>query len=184
MNQLVANGLTSRYGKGTDSDATDTMVAAPLSHGSNPNSNMAGRRREDDYNLVAGPLGGCNDGIGRRSEDDSNLVAVNLTPRGRREDGGWGGFAGADLSATETDVAATLDRAAGNTRLVGASVRRLTPRECERLQALPDDWTLVPDSAPDSRRYAALGDAVTASVAEWIGTRLRVAVQGVKPHAA
>jgi DNA (cytosine-5)-methyltransferase 1 len=48
-------------------------------------------------------------------------------------------------------------------------VRRLTPTECERLQALPDGWT---DFGPDSRRYAALGDAVTSSVAEWIGRRL------------
>jgi DNA (cytosine-5)-methyltransferase 1 len=48
-------------------------------------------------------------------------------------------------------------------------VRRLTPTECERLQALPDDWTA---HGPDSRRYAALGDAVTASVGEWIGRRL------------
>ena len=51
----------------------------------------------------------------------------------------------------------------------GTGVRRLTPRECERLQALPDDWT---NHGPDSRRYAALGDAVTSSVAEWIGRQL------------
>jgi DNA (cytosine-5)-methyltransferase 1 len=50
-----------------------------------------------------------------------------------------------------------------------SGVRRLTPTECERLQALPDGWT---DFGPDSRRYAALGDAVTASVGEWIGVRL------------
>ncbi len=49
------------------------------------------------------------------------------------------------------------------------SVRRLTPRECERLQGFPDDWTAI---GPDSRRYAALGDAVTVPVAEWIGRRL------------
>ncbi len=48
-------------------------------------------------------------------------------------------------------------------------VRRLTPTECERLQALPDNWTAF---GPDSRRYSALGDAVTSSVAEWIGRRL------------
>jgi DNA (cytosine-5)-methyltransferase 1 len=48
-------------------------------------------------------------------------------------------------------------------------VRRLTPTECERLQGLPDGWT---DHGADSRRYAALGDAVTAPVAEWIGRRL------------
>lgn len=50
-------------------------------------------------------------------------------------------------------------------------VRRLTPVECERLQALPDGWTDV-GAAADSRRYAALGDAVTASVSYWVARRL------------
>lgn len=30
--------------------------------------------------------------------------------------------------------------------LVDMSVRRLTPRECERLQGIPDDYTLIPDT--------------------------------------
>ena len=30
----------------------------------------------------------------------------------------------------------------------------------------------MPDTTPDSRRYAALGDAVTASVGYWIGAQL------------
>jgi site-specific DNA-cytosine methylase len=52
-------------------------------------------------------------------------------------------------------------------------VRRLTPTECERLQGFPDAWTVVPGvRCPDSRRYAAMGDAVTVPVAEWIGRRL------------
>ena len=50
-------------------------------------------------------------------------------------------------------------------------VRRLTPIECERLQGFPDDWTQLGET-PDSRRYSALGDAVTVNVAEWIGRRL------------
>jgi DNA (cytosine-5)-methyltransferase 1 len=54
---------------------------------------------------------------------------------------------------------------------LSAGVRRLTPRECERLQGFPDDWTLIP-GASDSKRYAALGDAVTVPIAEWIGRRL------------
>lgn len=54
-------------------------------------------------------------------------------------------------------------------------VRRLTPRECERLQGFPDDWTLIDEKTPDSRRYAALGDAVTVPVAEWIGRRIMAA---------
>jgi DNA (cytosine-5)-methyltransferase 1 len=77
-------------------------IADTLTSGSHPGSNMPGRRREDDTNIV----------------------------------------------------------------------RRLTPVECERLQGLPDGWTRVPDTAPDSRRYAGLGDAVTSPVAEWIGRRL------------
>lgn len=52
------------------------------------------------------------------------------------------------------------------------TVRRLTPTECERLQGLPDGWTDPHGNAPDSRRYAALGDAVTAPVAQWIGERI------------
>ena len=50
-------------------------------------------------------------------------------------------------------------------------VRRLTPVECERLQGFPDDWTLV-GKASDTRRYAAIGDAVTVNVAEWLGRRI------------
>jgi len=57
-----------------------------------------------------------------------------------------------------------------------ATVRRLTPMECERLMGWPDGWTDIPwnkkDHAPDSRRYAACGNGVVAPVAYWIGARL------------
>lgn len=52
-----------------------------------------------------------------------------------------------------------------------AAVRRLTPRECERLQGFPDDWTLIP-GASDSKRYKAIGNSVAVPVIEWIGRRL------------
>src|SRR5690606_30688673 len=55
--------------------------------------------------------------------------------------------------------------------LVGA-VRRLTPRECERLQGFPDDWTLIDEKTADSPRYKAIGNAVAVPVAEWIGRRI------------
>jgi len=53
-----------------------------------------------------------------------------------------------------------------------SGVRRLTPVECCRLQGFPDDWLGTPNEPPDSPRYAALGDAVTVPVIEWIGRRL------------
>lgn len=73
-------------------------------------------------------------------------------------------------------------------------VRRLTPLECERLQGFPDGWTCLcqpitayaddPDTAalacrcPDGPRYPALGNAVTVTVAEWLGRRLTLGEEG------
>lgn len=51
------------------------------------------------------------------------------------------------------------------------SVRRLTPRECERLQGFPDDYTLIPD-ASDTGRYHALGNSMAVPVMRWIGERI------------
>ena len=57
----------------------------------------------------------------------------------------------------------------------GRFVRRLTPRECERLQGFPDDWTLI-HKASDAARYRALGNAVAVPVVEWIAKRLKESV--------
>lgn len=51
-------------------------------------------------------------------------------------------------------------------------VRRLTPRECERLQGFPDDYTLIP-GASDSARYKALGNSMAVPVMRWIGERIQ-----------
>jgi DNA (cytosine-5)-methyltransferase 1 len=48
-------------------------------------------------------------------------------------------------------------------------VRRLTPTECARLQGFPDDWN---DWLSDSARYKQYGNAVTVTVAEWVGRRI------------
>lgn len=60
----------------------------------------------------------------------------------------------------------------------GYIVRRLTPRECERLQGFPDDWTLIPyrgkprEECPDSPRYKALGNSMAVPVMRWLGERI------------
>lgn len=61
---------------------------------------------------------------------------------------------------------------------VERGVRRLTPRECERLMGWPDDhtrWDADGNELPDSFRYRACGNGVAAPVAEWIATRLQEA---------
>lgn len=55
-------------------------------------------------------------------------------------------------------------------------VRRLTPRECERLQGFPDDYTLIPyrgKDAADGNRYKALGNSMAVNVMRWIGRRIQ-----------
>jgi site-specific DNA-cytosine methylase len=60
----------------------------------------------------------------------------------------------------------------------GWAVRRLTPRECERLQGFPDDYTLIPwrkkpaEQCPDGPRYKALGNSWAVPNARWIGARI------------
>jgi DNA (cytosine-5)-methyltransferase 1 len=76
-------------------------------------------------------------------------------------------------------VHATLDANKGSRRMEGVlsamAVRRLTPRECERLQGFPDDYTLVTyrnKPAADSPRYKALGNSMAVPVMRWIGQRI------------
>jgi len=59
--------------------------------------------------------------------------------------------------------------------IASAAIRRLTPRECERLQGFPDDYTLVPyrkKLAADGPRYQALGNSMATNVMAWIGKRI------------
>ena len=51
------------------------------------------------------------------------------------------------------------------------TIRRLTPVECERLQAFPDDYTRFGangEEISETQRYKTLGNAVTTSVVTWI----------------
>ncbi|GHH53092.1 DNA cytosine methyltransferase [[Pseudomonas] boreopolis] len=50
--------------------------------------------------------------------------------------------------------------------LAGMQVRRLTPRECERLQGAPDDWTLVPKLGKPRRQRKNEPDAHYAAYLE------------------
>jgi site-specific DNA-cytosine methylase len=66
----------------------------------------------------------------------------------------------------------------GSVMTSAMAVRRLTPRECERLQAFPDDYTMIPwrgksaADCPDGPRYKALGNSMAVNCMEWIGERI------------
>ena len=57
-------------------------------------------------------------------------------------------------------------------------VRRLTPRETERLQGFPDNYTQIPwrnkapEDCPDGPRYKAMGNSMAVPVMRWIGERI------------
>lgn len=54
------------------------------------------------------------------------------------------------------------------------TVRRLTPKECERLQGFPDDWTNIHENTSDTARYKALGNSMAVPVMRWIGERIEM----------
>ena len=64
--------------------------------------------------------------------------------------------------------------------MVGTSiVRRLTPRECERLQGMPDDWSKYGINEkgevyelPDSARYRLQGNGIATPFWRWMLERI------------
>lgn len=75
-------------------------------------------------------------------------------------------------------VAATQDQTLIDGSCENYIVRRLTPKECERLQGFPDDWTKVPyrgkpaNECPDDPRYKAMGNSMAVPVMRWLGERI------------
>jgi len=65
---------------------------------------------------------------------------------------------------------------------VGMVVRRLTPRECDKLQGAMPDWTLVPNKhgkpMADGCRYRMLGNSFAVPCIAWIGKKINAAAQG------
>jgi site-specific DNA-cytosine methylase len=190
---IVANTISRRYGKGVNTTVDDGVAAAvvvvadTLTSGSHPGSNMPGRRREDDTNIVIA-FHHLQDPISGPASPSLSKEGMGVAYALRRDPGGTGqghntnyvtAFAENQRGELlETPYSHQLTSGGGKPGQgygavrIDSGVRRLTPVECERLQGLPDDWTRVPDTAPDSRRYAGLGDAVTSNVGEWIGRRL------------
>lgn len=87
--------------------------------------------------------------------------AIQNTVIGRKDTSGPQGKG----YGNEEDPMFTLDTTSLHAVATPATVRRLTPVECERLQGFPDQWT---EGQADSHRYKQLGNAVAVPVVEWI----------------
>lgn len=74
-------------------------------------------------------------------------------------------------------ITPTLDKSKTPAIMKESAVRRLTPRECERLQGFPDDYTLTPHRnkpMADGPRYKVLGNSMAVPVMRWIGERIKM----------
>lgn len=151
----VANPLTARMHKGinTTLDEGQTLIA-----------NGGG------FDVAHALRAGTHDGS---HQNGGVMPAVAFDMRGR--DGGA-------MPEGPHETANIRAASGGSSRSYVAqpwAVRRLTPRECERLQGFPDDFTRIPwrgkpaDQCPDGPRYKALGNSWAVNVAEWLGERIQ-----------
>lgn len=108
---------------------------------------------------------------------------VTLQIHGGKPGGGKGALIQRDMSAT-LSTHNTQTPITGGHEKRGLTVRRLTPRECERLQGFPDDYTDIPyrnkEHAPDGARYKALGNSMAVPVMRWIGERIHMVEEANK----
>lgn len=165
-------------------------VAASLTRGeeSAGKGGYAGRRQEDDSNLVVEPVAfnpkaGGNSTIGKSYLEDGSsytldtdctsvAIAHAIQAGALRENPS----SGPDGVGVQADLAYTLE-ARPEVQAVQAdwAVRRLTPTECERLQDFPDNFTAIPyrgKMAADGPRYKALGNSMAVNVMALIGQRI------------
>jgi DNA (cytosine-5)-methyltransferase 1 len=110
-------------------------------------------RQDGTANAILTPNGGRG-GLG------VGAVAYPITPNGGAYE--TGGITGSLVTGTDNSAISVVQDWA---------VRRLTPRECERLMGLEDDFTLIPyrgKPAADGPRYKALGNSQTRNMMRWI----------------
>jgi len=107
--------------------------------------------------------GVCGPGIG---DDGDPMYSLGATPSNMHGIYQWASGGGDDIKDT---AQALRSEAEHSYQFLTNGVRRLTPVECARLQGFPDDWN---DGHSDSTRYRQFGNAVTTTVAKWIGSRI------------
>lgn len=162
------------HGKLNGSDRVELVASHDVAQPLLAKANSSHRADAESYVAIAPEIARCvatregtsQDWVGHAGShaNAGGQVAVAFHPKASRTQ-----------SMNPSEISPTL----GTTKEVGAlhhmQVRRLTPRECERLQGLPDDYTLIPyrgKHAKDGPRYKALGNSMAVPVMRWIGQRI------------
>ena len=116
-----------------------------------------------------------------RSQSDTEHIGAVLEPKV------FDWQSGGDARGLNLKDTAQLQRCQTPALLQTMAIRRLTPKECERLQGFPDDWTKIPyrnkpaDQCPDGPRYKACGNSMAVPVMRWIGTRIQMIENYLNP---
>lgn len=164
MIPTIARALTTSNQR-IDAETETLLVAEPytLAIRGRDGEHQLEYRQDGTANAVLTPNGG-RAGIG------VGAIAFDCKASGRN------GFAVGDIAATQRSMGHANSHTNGGGHqavMFGSAVRRLTPRECERLQGFPDDYTLLPGKAADGPRYKALGNSMAVNVMRWIGERIQ-----------
>lgn len=147
----VAPTLVARYGKGTDSDASDALIISTEhthTHTTGPVSTLQGGGKRG-YRIDAESAAGGHLQVVRE------VVSALTTSY-------CGGIGGVDDNAAQAGYVVVQPTTV-------TVVRRLTELECERLQGYPDQWT---EGQSGSARYRELGNSIAVPVFEWVAHRI------------
>lgn len=118
----------------------------------------------------------------QRGEITTNDTADSLKVGGGKPGQGYPAVAVPALTASNdpsrSPQSSEVTQQVAAVHAASMAVRRLTPRECERLQGFPDDYTRIPwrkkpaEECPDGPRYKALGNSMAVPCMGWIGRRV------------
>jgi len=194
---LVAGTMSTRYGDSSGRDLSDSSALLPVAFNLRGRDGGAMPESADAASVRSASGGSSNSYVAFSAKDygaDVDEIAPTLRGMGHESSHANGGgqvavaftLHGSDgtaSTATPTDVAGSvrtkppgsIENSSTTIAQQGMAVRRLTPRECERLQGFPDDYTLVEyrgKLAADGPRYRALGNSMAVPVMRWIGQRI------------
>ena len=189
----LAHSLSARPHKSMRDDSEDYVISPPLGDvGNGGGANGPGRTVDSVESLIplfvpqAMSAKWVKGTSGPAGDEVANLipVAFKASHYARGKDGAPDVIApplSADADKGDQDTLIAFDTTQithPENRFADVEVRRLTPRECERLQGMPDDYTRIPyreSLAKDGPRYRALGNSMAVPVVAWIGQRIAAA---------